>query len=150
MRIDPLTFAVALGTMWAAHDIADHVVQTDHQAGSKADPRPAVWIPAMVRHVGGYQLTQVVALTVTLRASGLKPSLRSLISGSLISAVSHTFLDRRWPVKKAMCSTGSRPFAEMEIVATSGAIFRPGMYQADQALHHGFLWLSALAMAVQR
>jgi hypothetical protein len=143
MRIDPITFAVALGTMWAVHDVADHVVQTDHQAGSKADPRPAVWVPAMVGHVGSYQLTQAVALTVTFRATGLKPSWTALITGSFISAASHAFLDRRWPVRKVLQLTRSPRFAEMTTPIC-------GPYQADQALHHGFLWLAALAMAVQR
>jgi hypothetical protein len=143
MKIDPLTFAVTLGTIWAAHDLADHVVQTDHQAGSKADRELHVWAPAMAGHIGGYQFTQAVALAITLRATELKPSWSALITGSLISAASHAFLDRRWPVRAILRRTGSPEFAQMTTPIC-------GVYQADQALHHSCLWVAALVMAAQR
>lgn len=140
MRINPLTFAVTLGTLLVAHNVADHICQTDRQAGHKAAEDPREWVPAMAGHVGSYQLTQAAALAAVLPAAGLRPSWRGLLAGSLFSALSHAFLDRRWPVKTILQRTGSPKFAELQTPIN-------GPYLADQALHHGCLFASALLMA---
>jgi hypothetical protein len=150
MRVNPLVFATALAAMWAAHDFADHVGQTDHQAACKARPEPdaenppsgAVQARAMAGHVGTYQLTQAVSLLV-LPLAGLRPSWRGLIAGQVFSAATHAFLDRRWPVKAILRRTGSPKFAELQAPIN-------GPYVADQALHHACLFVSALMIAAKR
>jgi hypothetical protein len=135
MRIDPLRFAVLLPTLLVAHNIADHVAQTDHQAAIKANS----W-RAMAGHVSSYQLTQLIAVETALRASGMPCPRRAKITGALISTITHAVLDRRWPVKMILERTRSPQFAGMTIPLN-------GMYLAGQALHHGFLFVAALAMA---
>lgn len=143
MRINPLTFAAVLGTLLVAHNVADHIVQTDHQAAGKASATPAEWIPAMAGHVGGYQVTQAAALAAVLPAAGLRPSWRGLLAGTVFSAATHAFLDRRWPVAAILRRTGSPKFAELQAPIN-------GPYVADQALHHGCLLVSALLMSLRR
>lgn len=143
MRINPLTFAAVLGTLLVAHNVADHVAQTDHQAAGKAAAEAAEWVPALAGHVGSYQLTQAAALAAVLPASGLRPSWRGLLAGSLFSAATHAFLDRRWPVRWILQRTRSPKFAELQAPIN-------GPYVADQALHHGCLFVSALLISARR
>jgi hypothetical protein len=138
MRIDPLRFAVLLPTLLVAHNVADHIAQTDHQAARKANS----W-RAMAGHVGSYQLIQLIAVETVLVASGMVCSRRTKITGAIISAVTHAVLDRRWPVKVILERTRSPQFAEMATPLN-------GMYLADQALHHGFLFVAALVMASRK
>jgi uncharacterized protein DUF3307 len=135
VKIDPLRFAVLLPTLLVAHNAADHIVQTDHQAAHKAQS----WL-AMAGHVGSYQGVQVVAVEAVLAAAGLRCPWRAKLLGAAVSAATHAFLDRRWPVRVILRRTGSPGFADMTTPLH-------GMYLADQALHHGCLLVAALLMA---
>jgi hypothetical protein len=132
---DALRFATLLPTLWAAHNVGDHLVQTDHQAMRKAQS----W-RAMVGHIIGYQAAQAVAVAAVLAATGLRCNLRALLVGMAFSGATHAFIDRRWPVRWLLRHTGSAGFAEMATPVN-------GPYQADQALHHGCLLIVALLMA---
>lgn len=151
MRINPLIFTTTLGALLVAHNVGDHICQTDHQAACKVRPAEstedppsgAVQARAMAGHVGGYQLTQAAALAAVLPASGLRPSWRGMLAGTVFSAATHAFLDRRWPVRWVLQRTGSPKFAELQTPIN-------GAYQADQALHHACLFVSALLMALRR
>lgn len=134
-RPTSLKFAVVLPTILVAHSVADHVIQTDHQAAAKTSS----W-SAMAGHVGGYQLTQAAALAAVAVATGERLSWRRVLLGGAFSAASHAFLDRRWPVRRALRATGSPNFADMATPLN-------GMYLADQALHHGCLLVAALLIA---
>lgn len=157
MKADALRLAVVLPTLLVAHNVADHVVQTDHQAAHKASS----W-SAMAGHVGGYQATQLGALLAVSRATGTCLSWRGMLLGGAFSAISHAFLDRRWPVRRLLELTGSRAFARPVIrtagdvrevtgaaptVDATGPLPIHGPYLADQALHHGCLLISALLIA---
>lgn len=141
-------FAAVLGTLHAAHNLADHVIQTDAQALGKAGPGWAGW-RAMAGHVGSYHAAQVAALAAADRALGLglRPGRTALAVA--LSAASHAFLDRRWPVRRALELTGSPGFASGRFTLNwqadrSYPVPLHGPYLADQALHHAFLWLVAL------
>lgn len=146
-------FGAALAMLWAAHDVADHVVQTDHQAANKASS----W-RAMAGHVGGYTATQVAALAL-LRPLGVRPSMGRLVVAVAFSAATHAFLDRRWPVAAILRRTGSGRFATPLVVVDgpdedhrpgdvlTGPVPLHGPYLADQALHHAALTVSALILA---
>ena len=133
--VDPLRLAVLLPTLWAAHNVGDHLIQTDHQAARKA----TTW-SAMAGHIGGYQTTQAVAVGAVLVATGLRCNRWALLTGAVFSAGTHAFIDRRWPVLKLLQRTGSAGFADLTTPIN-------GPYQADQALHHGCLLIAALVMA---
>jgi len=158
LRVDPLTYAVVLPTLLVAHNVADHVVQTDHQAASKATS----W-RGMAGHVGTYHVVQVGALLALRGLAGVRPSWGRTVAGVAFSALSHAFLDRRWPVVALLRRTGSAGFAAPKIqvdgygrahtggmptsVTATGPLPLHGPYLADQALHHGCLAVAAAAIA---
>jgi hypothetical protein len=137
----------------AAHDLADHLVQTDRQAAEKSRD----W-RAMAGHVGGYTLTQAVALA-GLHAAGVALRPGRAVAGLGLSAATHAFLDRRWPVAWLLEATGSSKFAasgvaEQRAPAREGVAVVPGFaaqvsgpHVADQALHHVCLALAAVVVA---
>lgn len=101
----------------AGHLIGDWVVQTDYQAANKATS----W-KAHQQHMLGYHVTLALAGSLVL---GWAPLLLVLA----VSYATHSLIDRRWPVKRLMELTGSRPFSETMF----------GMIAVDQALHLSIL-----------
>lgn len=133
-------FAVCAAILYASHQLADHVFgQTDKQSARKADKTRGGWV-ALGWHVLAYHLVMVAMLAITLPLLHVNVHLWALAAGIGFSALSHGFLDRRWPVRWVLEHTGSRPFSRMTTPIC-------GMYLADQALHYGCLWVAALLMA---
>lgn len=159
-RIDPASFGAVLAALWSAHDLADHVVQTDHQAANKA--RDFEWKAPMAGHVGGYTAVQLGALLALRALAGVRPTWGRTAAGVAFSALSHALLDRRWPVVRILELTGSPGFARSNRVPhhqhdwTVGDEVGPdrmpplplhGPYLADQALHHACLAAAAALIA---
>lgn len=165
MTTSARTFAVVLPTLLVAHSLGDHVTgQTDHQAAHKATS----W-RAMAGHLAGYHATLALALAGVCAATDVRPRRRSIVAGLGFSAATHAFLDRRWPVRRALELTRSPGFARSAVVRVHhsvdgyGRVHTPGgvphdveaagvlplhgPYLADQALHHGCLLVAALIMA---
>jgi hypothetical protein len=137
----PAVFAAVFATLYAAHQLADHVLgQTDKQAANKAAPGLAGW-RALAGHVLAYHLVMVVMLGLATAVLRLPVGILGLCAGLAFSATTHGLLDRRWPVRWLLEHTGSRPFSKL---AGHGI---NGMYLADQSLHYGCLWISALLIA---
>lgn len=110
-----------LALVLAGHLIGDWIVQTDNQAANKMTS----WA-ANQRHMLGYHITLLLCL---LLAPGLLVWKAATIIGT--SWITHSFIDRRWPVRWLMCHTGSSPFSEMTF----------GVIAVDQALHISILCL---------
>lgn len=152
-------FGATMAALWAAHDLADHVVQTDHQAFTKSGD----W-RGIAGHICTYHITQAAALAA-LRTLGVRPSWRRTLTGMAISAGTHAFLDRRWPVVRLLERTGSARFARPAIpghghhgvhlygdsgwtdVGPDMPLPLHGPYLADQALHHVCLAVAAYVLA---
>ena len=135
-----LVFAVMLATYLVAHNIADHVLgQNDHQAAHKAE-RSRRGIAALLGHVFQYHIVMLIMTLITVVVLDVPITFTGLVLSMLFSAVTHAFLDLRWPVRWILQKTGSPKFAEMTTPVN-------GMYQGDQSLHHGALWISALIIA---
>jgi len=146
-------FAAVLGVLSAAHDLADHLVQTDRQAAEK----PHDWT-AMAGHVGSYTATQTLAL-MGLHVAGVPLRRGRVAAGLALSAATHAFLDRRWPVLQLLRATGSAGFAasgvgEQNVAVREGNARIPGFlapvsgpHVADQALHHVCIALAAAVVA---
>ncbi|CAJ60164.1 MULTISPECIES: DUF3307 domain-containing protein [Frankia] len=133
-----VTFAVLVVTLFAAHQLADHVLgQTDAQARLKTTPGPAGWA-ALGRHLAAYHAVVVVMVTVAAVGLDLRLSAFGAVAGLVISVVSHALWDRRAAVRWLLTRTGGGDFAEL---ADNGM---NGMYLADQSLHAASLWLAAL------
>jgi hypothetical protein len=138
--MEALVFAAGLAVFYAAHNVADHVFgQNDHQATNKMQPGISGWV-ALISHVIAYHLVMLFMFLITWVVLGLPLTWLGLIAAFAFSAVTHGFLDRRWPVRKILELVGSPNFAKMKTPIN-------GMYQADQALHHFCLWISALLLA---
>jgi hypothetical protein len=141
MSTSVLTFAAVAATLYAGHQLADHVFgQTDRQAAHKADHTRTGWA-CLLGHVGAYHLVLTAMLLAAIRALHLPTTPIAVIAGLLFSAGTHTLLDRRRPVRWLLEHTGSKPFAHL----ASGGL--NGMYLADQSLHIACLWISALLIA---
>jgi hypothetical protein len=133
------TFGVVSAVLMVSHNIADHVLgQTDRQAAGKGAPSPeqvaeganphAGW-GACLAHVGQYHLVMLALLGLADAALPLTMSWAGMMAGLGFSAVTHAFLDRRWPVRWLLRATGSPEFAQLSASGLNG------MYLADQALH---------------
>lgn len=133
------TFAAVGVTLYAAHQLADHVVgQTDQQAAGKAKPGWAGW-RLNLAHVGAYHAVMAAMLAVAWLVLDLDLSPWGVTAGLAFSAATHAVLDRRWPILWIARRTGSPKF-----VAPGHPL--PGAYLVDQSLHCGCLWVAALLM----
>jgi hypothetical protein len=135
--VNPAVFAAVYIALYAGHMVGDHVAQTDHQAAHKAGKGwPAA--RAMAGHIGGYTAVQVIALALVAAVGVSAPA---AVVALAVSAATHAFIDRRWPVQWLLRNTGSASFASL----TTGGLNGP--YLTDQALHIGCLFLAAVAAA---
>jgi hypothetical protein len=135
-----IVFLVALAVLMVAHQVGDHVVQTDRQAAGKAGPGASA-ARAMAGHLLSYHLTAAVLLIGTFTVLGLPLPGWGLLAGLAFSVLSHGLLDRRWPVRAMLRAVGAPKFAEAQSPVC-------GMYQADQAWHHLALLVSALLLCL--
>ncbi|MFC9225030.1 DUF3307 domain-containing protein [Streptomyces hygroscopicus] len=146
------TFAAVRGVLSVGHNLADHVIgQTDRQAAGKAAPSAAEvadgvsprrgW-GACLGHVAQYHLVMAVTLALVWAVLPLQVSFTGLAAGLAVSAVTHAFFDRRWPVCWLLEHVGSKGFAELKAAGLNG------MYLTDQALHQTALLVSALLITL--
>lgn len=134
-----VVFVVALVVLLVAHQVSDHVIQTDHQALHKTADGVSAGL-AMAGHLVTYHAFAAILLVGTFLLLGLPLTVVGTATGFGFSAVTHGLLDRRWPVRWLLRRTGSAKFAEATTPVS-------GMYTADQALHQLALLISALLIA---
>jgi hypothetical protein len=143
------TFGAAFVSLFVAHQLADHWVQTDAQACRKGAAGWAGRI-ACTWHVVTYTATALVVLVVVGAALGLTASPTRVAVALAISAVSHWVIDRRWPLVWLAERTGSRKFVRMG-APREGHDDNPslgtGAYALDQSAHYLFLLIAALIIA---
>lgn len=106
-----------LAAVLAGHLIGDWIVQTDYQAEHKTSS----W-KANQQHMLGYHLTLAAFCALAMPAAWVAVTIA-------VSWVTHSLIDRRWPVKRLMQATGSGPFSETTF----------GVIAVDQALHLSIL-----------
>lgn len=111
----------------AAH-VADHWVQTSHQAMHKADPGLAGH-RAMAGHIASYAGSQAVALVAANHLLGMKLKPSRMAAAVALSAATHWLIDRRWPVRRLAEATGKKGFHDL-----GGPL--GGAYVLDQSAHH--------------
>jgi hypothetical protein len=134
------TFAAVAVTLYAGHQLADHVLgQTDRQARDKTLPGWPGW-RACLEHVALYHLVLTVMLGTVWMVLDLPLTPLGMLAGLWVSGITHAILDRRWPVRAILRATGSAPFAELRSFGMNG------LYLADQACHYAALWVAALIM----
>lgn len=142
MPTDNLTrvvlFTVAFVALYASHMVADHWVQTQHQANAKG---LAGWIGrlACACHVATYTATQLIAFLVAAAVLHLPYRVGWLAAGLAVSAISHYVVDRRTPLRWMADKLGKDEY---------WLIHGGGMYALDQSWHIGWLFAAALVTAI--
>ncbi|MBO4205282.1 DUF3307 domain-containing protein [Micromonospora echinofusca] len=129
-------FAAVFIALYAAHQVGDHWIQTQHQATCKGAPGRRGRV-ACAAHVVTYTATAVVALAVTAVTLGLALDPGQTVAGLAVSGVSHYVIDRRRPLRRLADWLGKDP-AWLE----RGG----GLYALDQSAHVGFLFAAALVV----
>lgn len=140
-------FAAVFAALYAAHQVADHWIQTDHQAGHKG---AAGWPGriACAAHVATYTITALVALVAVTLTTGMHLSPARVALALAISAGTHYIADRRTPLAKIAKLTGSARFYGFGTPQPGDQGGRPclgtGAYALDQSWHIGWLFVAAL------
>ncbi len=143
------TFAAVFAALFVAHQVADHWIQTQHQADCKGRPGWPGRI-ACAAHVTTYTLTALAALAALSLALGLPLSPGKVVAGLAVSAVTHYIADRRTPLRRLADLTGAGRFYALGI-PRAGRDDNPslgtGSYALDQSFHYLFLFVAALVIA---
>ncbi|MDG4788081.1 DUF3307 domain-containing protein [Micromonospora sp. WMMD1102] len=142
-------FAAVFAALYAAHQVADHWVQTQHQADHKGRPG---WPgrAACAAHVATYTLTAVVALALLAAVTGWRPDPGALLTGLAVSAVTHYIADRRSPLFRLALVLGSGQFWTLGAPRPDrddNPSLGTGAYALDQSWHVGWLFVAALIIA---
>ncbi|WP_405018478.1 hypothetical protein OHV05_17215 [Kitasatospora sp. NBC_00070] len=129
-------FAAVYALLRAAGDLADHWVQTDHQASNKGQhdhndgQSSAAGRRACAAHVATYTATQTAALLIGSRVLGVRLRPGPVAVALALSAVTHYAADRREPLRRLADATGKANFVRLTDFGMNGA------YALDQAFHH--------------
>jgi hypothetical protein len=141
-----VTFAVVLGALLVVHNVADHWLQTHHQACAKgADGWTGRW--ACARHVATYTAATagMVAVLAAVHLVDITPA--GFVAGQVVSAVTHYWADRRKPLLVLAVLVGKRDYYHFG-APRPGRDDNPGVgtgaYTLDQAWH--WLWLLVAAL----
>ncbi|WP_433793294.1 DUF3307 domain-containing protein [Actinoplanes sp. CA-252034] len=142
-------FAAVFAALFVAHQVADHWVQTQHQADCKGRPGWPGRI-ACATHVTTYTLTALVAVIVLGLSTDLHVRPGQVAAGLAVSAVTHYIADRRTPLKRLADLVGAGRFYALGI-PRAGRDDNPslgtGSYALDQSFHYLFLFVAALVIA---
>ncbi|CAM5327389.1 MULTISPECIES: DUF3307 domain-containing protein [Streptomyces] len=139
-------FAAAYIALFTAHHAADYLAQGDRMSARKAGWTEQGPDGKSVRHTGwgANQLHAATHSVAELLALGLLAAVVHLplpvwgVTGAVLWIhLTHSLIDRRWPVRAWMCHTGSAGFVQ-----------RGGMPLVDQSMHLVFgLFPAALLIA---
>jgi hypothetical protein len=130
-------FATAFVALFVAHQVADHWIQTQHQADHKGQPG---WPGrrACLGHVTTYTLTQTAALAIATTATGSTAEPWRFAAALLISATTHYVADRRTPLRRMAQALRKSP---------AWLDHGGGLYALDQSWHIGWIGVAALLLA---
>lgn len=145
-------FLVAATALTAAHEVADHWVQTGHQACTKGEPG---WRGrrACAAHVATYTATQALAMVGGAKWLGVPLRGRWAAAALGLSAATHYFADRRTPLARLARAVGSGGYLDHAVVVrepgaqpeTTGP--GTGSFHLDQSWHYGWIFVAALVAA---
>ncbi|SRR6266568_5680101 len=148
-------FAAAFAALYAAHQVADHWVQTPRQAADKGLPGWPGRL-ACARHVAALTVTAAAALAAVALVTGAPVRPLPAVLGLAANAVSHYAADRRGPLLSLAGWLGAT------VMPGKGGFWRlgaprpgrddnpclgTGAYALDQSWHVGWLFIAALIIA---
>jgi len=143
-------FAAVYVALHASHRVADHWVQTSHQACNKDR---AGWVGRWncLKHVASYTATNLVALWALVVFLDVDLSGVRVMAGLAVSASTHYFADRRTPLRWVARVTGAEGYFQLGAKRRDDGRFEygpgTGQFELDQAWHVGWLFVSALVIA---
>lgn len=145
-----VTFAVVLPGLLVAHQVADHWVQTSHQAGRKG---AAGWPGrvACAAHVATYTLVTAGSVALLWALLGLSVTPAGFAAGQVLSAVTHYWADRRFTLARLAALTGKAGFYRLGAPRPEhddNPMLGTGAYALDQSWHWAWLGAAALLTAV--
>jgi len=143
------TFAAVFVALYVAHQVADHWIQTDHQALHKGDTGWPGRL-ACLAHVGSYTFTALLAVLALPLFLGLPLDPARVAAGLLISAVTHYIADRRTPLATLAALvrlSGFYALGKPRPGRDDNACIGSGAYALDQSFHYLFLFVAALVIA---
>jgi hypothetical protein len=153
---DPATFAALFAALYAAHQVGDHWVQTQHQATAKA-ARGWAGRLACARHVATLTATKAAAVALVAAVVGLAVHPAYVAAGLAIDAASHYWADRRTTLA-ALAAWMGRTLSPGKADFFYLGAPRPGRddaphlgtgaYALDQSWHVGWLLVAALVAAM--
>ncbi|MCP9954687.1 DUF3307 domain-containing protein [Actinomadura madurae] len=141
MHGSPIVFTCVFLTLWVAHQVGDHWVQTHAQACGKGAPG---WLGRAwcARHVATLTATKAAVLAVVAAALALPLAPLSLAIALAVDAVSHYWADRRTTLARLADRLGKGEFARLGDGAAAPA--GTGAYALDQSWHVAWLLIAAL------
>ncbi|MEV6234925.1 DUF3307 domain-containing protein [Saccharopolyspora shandongensis] len=144
-----VTFASVLPALLVAHNVADHWVQTSHQAANKGRPDwSGRW--ACAKHVATYTLVTALAVGLVWTVLGLPISPAGFVLGQAVSAVTHYWADRRFTLSRLAELLGNGEFYSLGAPRTGkddNPSLGTGAYALDQSWHWLWLFVAALVTA---
>lgn len=151
----PATFAATFVTLWAAHQLADHWVQTGHQANNKhRHGKPIedrIGRRACAAHVATYTLTTAVFVAAAWWLLHLDITPAGFVLGQAVSAVTHYWADRRFTLARLCTALGKADFYQLGAPRpdhNDNPSLGTGAYSLDQSFHVVFLFIAALLTAL--
>jgi hypothetical protein len=145
-----ITFAATLPVLLVAHNVADHWVQTEHQALNKGG---AGWPGrlACAAHIGTYTVVTALAVGLMVCTLALPVTVIGFVAGQGVSAVSHYVADRRSTLQALARFIGKAEFYTLGS-PRPGRDDNPslgtGAYALDQSWHWLWLLVAAIVTAV--
>ncbi|MFJ8628902.1 DUF3307 domain-containing protein [Kitasatospora sp. NPDC093550] len=106
-----VAFPAIFVLLYAAHLASDYPLQTDHQAAHKAGSGRTGWA-ANVAHAVTHVTVSLVLLMVGEWVLDLHISAAAAVVGPLWIGISHSVIDRRWPVARWMSWARQAGFAQ--------------------------------------
>ncbi|MEU6365429.1 transcriptional regulator [Streptomyces sp. NPDC046931] len=146
--MDAATFAAVFVSLYVAHSVGDHWVQTSHQSAHKGRPG---WVARLAdtRHAATLTATKVAVLLPVAWLLDLRLSVLGTVAGLGIDAVTHWWADRRSTLAWLAKVTGKGEFYRLG-APRAGHDDNPhigtGAYALDQSFHH--LWLLVAALVI--
>lgn len=141
-------FAAAFASLFAAHELADHWLQTNSQALGKGLPgRPGRL--ACARHAAVLTTVLALALAVTAAATGARFSLPWTALALALNGVAHYWADRRSTLAAFAERVGKGAFWRLGTSRDGNghACLGTGAYVMDQSFHVFWLLVTALVIA---
>ena len=145
-------FAGVFAILYTAHLIADHWVQTHHQAEAKGTPGWPGRL-ACAAHVATHTLTSLAGLAALVWRTGLPLPPGPTALGLAVSAISHYAADRRTPLQRLGRLLGRGRYIQYATVlrtpAGTAQATGPGtaLFHLDQSWHVCWLAIAALIIA---